>query len=269
MLKNRGVSSSSLVEKETGASVYAKVPHSITNKKKSKSESALAISDAHDFAVEKIRTLRTALEFSFIENGGKVLAITSIASGDGKTFISLNLSILFKQLNKKVILIDCDLRKNIKGKKYAKGLSEILYETSTLEEVLAESSNPHCDYIGRGAYTSMPSELLASAKYSDFIKKLREIYDIIIIDTPPLNLFSDAQWICRQADFALLIMRSGAYSIDQIKEKMKLLEVVVEHKAIVMNHCSSGESFGYGYGYGGYGYGYRNGYGNGYNIKKT
>lgn len=246
MLMNRGVSSSSLIEKETGASVYAKVPITEMGKKKQTEHVVLAIADPHDYAVEKIRSLRTALEFSFIDNGGKVLAVTGISSGDGKSFISTNLSVLFKQMNKKVLLIDCDLRKNYKNEKKIKGLSDLLYENATLEEVLKESSFPHCDYVGRGLRTTMPSELLASSKFTNVIASLRDQYDLIVIDTPPLNYFSDAQWVCRRADFALLIMRSGAYSMDQIKENLKLLEVAVEHKAIVINQCKS-ESFGYAY----------------------
>jgi tyrosine-protein kinase Etk/Wzc len=246
MLVNRGVSSSSLVERETGAIVYAKVPITEMGKKKQIEHVVLAIADPHDYAVEKIRSLRTALEFSFIDNGGKVLAVTGISSGDGKSFISTNLSVLFKQMNKKVLLIDCDLRKNYKNEKKIKGLSDLLYENATLEEVLKESSFPHCDYVGRGLRTTMPSELLASSKFTNVIASLRDQYDLIVIDTPPLNYFSDAQWVCRRADFALLIMRSGAYSMDQIKENLKLLEVAVEHKAIVINQCKS-ESFGYAY----------------------
>ena len=97
MLVNRGVSSSSLVERETGASVYAKVPITEMGKKKQIEHVVLAIADPHDYAVEKIRSLRTALEFSFIDNGGKVLAVTGISSGDGKSFISTNLSVLLNR----------------------------------------------------------------------------------------------------------------------------------------------------------------------------
>ena len=247
-LMNRGVSKSSVIEKEAGASVYTKIPTSSLQKKNSQSPFVLAIADPHNFAVEKIRTLRTALEFSFIDNGGKVLAVTGIASGDGKSFVSKNLAVLFKQLNKKVLLIDCDLRKNHLNASRPKGLSEILYEKATLEQALLESTFEYCDFIGTGAPTSTPSELLASSKFVDFINTVKENYDLIVIDTPPLNYFSDAQWVCRQADFALLVMKSAAYSIDIIRENLKLLDVAVDHKAVVINHAKE-ESFGYGYGF--------------------
>lgn len=246
ILMNRGVSSSSVIEKETNTTVYTKITAAPLQKKNNKEFFVLAIADPHNFAVEKIRTLRTALEFSFIDNGGKVLAITGIASGDGKSFVSKNLAVLFNQMNKKVLLIDCDLRKNHLNAARPNGLSEILYDKSTLEQVLLESPFEHCDFIGTGARTSTPSELLASSKFTDFINRVREIYDLVVIDTPPLNYFSDAQWVCRQADFALLVMRSGAYSIELIKENLKLLNVAVDHKAIVINHAKE-ESFGYGY----------------------
>lgn len=245
---NRGVSSASLIERETGLSVYSKIPKFNIKLKQKAPYTALALEHPNEMAVERIRSLRTALEFSFLASGGKVLAIAGIAPNDGKSFVSTNLAVVFRQLvDKKVLLIDCDLRKKHAGKRLQKGLSDIMYKQTSIEDVLSKSSSLCCDYIGPGTRLSTPSELVASPKFGQLIQEFRRTYDIILIDTPPLNYYGDAQWVAKHSDFALLVIRSGAYSIDIIKESLKVLEVAVDNRAIVLNHCKY-ESMGYGYG---------------------
>lgn len=245
---NRGVSSASLIERETGLSVYSKIPKFNIKLKQKAPYTALALEHPNEMAVERLRSLRTALEFSFLASGGKVLAIAGIAPNDGKSFVSTNLAVVFRQLvDKKVLLIDCDLRKKHAGKRLQKGLSDIMYKQTSIEDVLSKSSNLCCDYIGPGTRLSTPSELVASPKFGQLIQEFRRTYDIILIDTPPLNYYGDAQWVAKHSDFALLVIRSGAYSIDIIKESLKVLEVAVDNRAIVLNHCKY-ESMSYGYG---------------------
>lgn len=245
---NRGVSSASLIERETGLSVYSKIPKFNIKLKQKAPYTALALEHPNEMAVERVRSLRTALEFSFLASGGKVLAIAGIAPNDGKSFVSTNLAVVFRQLvDKKVLLIDCDLRKKHAGKRLQKGLSDIMYKQTSIEDVLSKSSSLCCDYIGPGTRLSTPSELVASPKFGQLIQEFRRTYDIILIDTPPLNYYGDAQWVAKHSDFALLVIRSGAYSIDIIKESLKVLEVAVDNRAIVLNHCKY-ESMGYGYG---------------------
>jgi hypothetical protein len=114
-LSNRGVGSSSEIERETGVSVYAKIPKTQISRKLpgvNDKRFILAKADSEDLAVEKMRTLRTALEFSFLDEGGRVLMVTGIVPGAGKSFVSLNLTYLFAKQEKRVLFIDADLRKS-------------------------------------------------------------------------------------------------------------------------------------------------------------
>ena len=248
---SRGEKSSSEIEKETGISVYAKVPETKKN-------------DPDELADEAVRTLRTALEFSCTDRNMKVLMVTGLIPSVGKSYISRRLSFLFGQTNKKVLLIDADLRKGKQRSRRESGLSEVLYGHAVVKDVLHPlKGSPNVMILGGGSVPSNPAELLGSDAFREVVNEVKAQFDLVIIDTSPLLLVTDAQWVARLADFRLVVLRYGAHDIDAIREGLRMLELTGKcPTAFVMNRCvyeggrgSYQYGYGYRYGYGHYGYG--------------
>ena len=263
-LRNRGVGSSSEIERETGVSVYAKVPKTkISHKFPGVNDKRfiLAKADSEDLAVEKIRALRTALDFSCIDDGGRVLMVTGIAPGAGKSFIALNLTYLFAQQEKRVLFIDADLRKSRLSHKREKGVTDIISKVCKLEDVVVDLGDG-AYFLPNGSHTPNPGEMIASKAFAELLQECRQKYDIVVIDTPPNSLVSDAQSIAKLVDFGLIVIEYKKHSMENIQETVDQLSMAkLEKKAIVLNQCiHDSSSYGYGYCYG-YGYGYRYRYG--------
>ncbi|MFA6622819.1 MAG: polysaccharide biosynthesis tyrosine autokinase [Fibrobacteraceae bacterium] len=248
---SRGEKCSSEIEKETGVSVYAKVPEAKKN-------------DPDELADEAVRTLRTALEFSCTDRNMKVLMVTGLIPSVGKSYISKRLSVLFGQTNKKVLLIDADLRKGKLRSRRESGLSEVLYGHAAVKDVLHSLKDcPNVMILGAGSVPSNPAELLGSDVFRQVVNEVKSQFDLVIIDTPPLLLVTDPQWVARLADFRLIVLRYGAHDIDAIREGLRMLELTGKcPTAFVMNRCvyeggrgSYQYGYGYRYGYGHYGYG--------------
>lgn len=257
-LRNRGVGSSSEIERETGVSVYAKIPKThISHKLPGASDKRfiLAKADPEDLAVEKIRALRTALEFSFLDEGGKVLMVTGIAPGAGKSFVSLNLAYLFAQQGKRTIFIDADLRKSRLSHKHEKGITDVIAKGCDLEKALIDIGDG-AYFLPTGSRVANPGEMLGSKAFAELVQECKSKFDVVIIDTPPIALVSDAQAIAKLADFGLIVIEYKKHSMENIQETIEQLNIAkLDKKAIVLNHCIH-DSGAYGYGYG-YGYGYR------------
>ncbi len=259
MLKSKlsnGVRDAHFIERETGFSVYAKVPKG--NPKGTKGTRPLAVVEPDDVAVESLRTLRSSLEFSMDESSSPIIGISGLIPGVGKSFISVNLAALYAGLGKKVLLIDADLRKGRLHKEFGikrgKGLSQILLHTATVEEVISTTEVENLEIIPCGNVPSNPSELLGSKRYSDLIEELKGKYDIIIIDTPPIMLVTDAALACRVAAQIVMVIEYNRHSIDAIQDGMKQLLKGnnTAHASFVINKYEHGHNDGYGYKYGKY-----------------
>lgn len=251
-LRNRGVGSSSEIERETGVSVYAKIPkvklgHKLpgVNDKRF----ILAKADPEDIAVEKMRSLRTALEFSFLDEGGRVLMVTGIVPGAGKSFVSLNLSYLFGKQGRRVLFVDADLRKSRLSHRREKGIADIVINNCKLEDVVVNLGEG-VDFLPNGFRTPNPGELVSSKAFAELIEECRAKYDVVIIDTPPNSFVSDAQSIAKLADFGLVVIQYKKHSMDVIQETIDQLNIAKMKKmAIVLNQCVDDGSSAYGYGY--------------------
>ena len=261
-MRNRGVGSSSEIERETGVSVYAKIPKTQISRKLpgvSDKRFILAKADPEDIAVEKVRTLRTALEFSFLDEGGRVLMVTGVAPGAGKSFVSLNLSYLFAKQNKRVVFVDADLRKSRLSHSREKGISDILINNSKLEDCVIDMGEGMY-FLPKGSRAPNPGEMVSSKAFADLIDECKAKYDVVVIDTPPNSLVSDAQAVAKLVDFGLVVIEYKKHSLEVIQETIDQLNIAKLKKvAIALNQCvNDGSSYGYGYGYG---YGYRYKYG--------
>ena len=232
---------------------------------------------------EMLRAIRTRIEFVLRRKDKMVICVTSTESGDGKTFLSTNLAALYAMTGKKVLLMDLDLRKpNIHTKlgiENSVGVSNFLIGDCDEEDIYVRNTPFGFDFIRAGTIPPNPGELAHSDKLAETIKKLRDIYDYIIIDTSPIGLVPDAYAIIEQSDMCLYVIRCMQTNKSFCKQTLEQMQEVVENPEkiqIVLSDIptegrhSYGSGYGYGYGgYGGYGYGHfgyggYGGYGYGY-----
>lgn len=251
MMYGNGVTSASEIERETNVSVFSKIAKTRMDNIPSYRERlfCLAAVAPENLSVEQLRLLRSALEFSFLDAGNKVLLVSGISPGAGKSFVSMNLAYLFAMMGKKVLLVDADLRKSRLSEKKAAGLSDVLCGKSNLEDVVDKVCDGAFEFLPIGKRNNNPNELLSSKNFEEFIKHSKESYDVVLIDTPPINLVADAQSIARYVDFALLVLRYRMDSMENIKEALAALDIAgVQKRAFVLNQCYNDGSFqSYGY----------------------
>jgi capsular exopolysaccharide synthesis family protein len=218
---------------------------------------------------ESLRSIRSNLEFLSTSDGPKVLAITSTISGEGKTFVALNLAGIIAFSEKKVIILDLDMRKpKIHvgfGVPNDKGMSTILINRNTIEDCIFKSSLNNLDFITAGPVPPNPSELIISAKMLDVIAELKKKYDLIVIDNPPIGLVTDGIRIIKMADYPVYVFRENFSKRNFVQNVKKLInDNNINNLSIIVNSVDIKRS---GYGYSGvydYDYGYGYGYGFGY-----
>ena len=173
----------------------------------------LAISKPKSVFAESVRSVRTNLSFLASEKTSKVICVTSEVAGEGKSFVAINLSSTLSLIDKKVILIAADLRRSKIHKTFNvpndKGLSNYLANQCTIDEIILHSSQENLDFIVSGSIPPNPSELLHSTRMTEMINNLKTRYDIIMIDTAPIGLVSDAIPLIRASDINAFVIRSG------------------------------------------------------------
>jgi tyrosine-protein kinase Etk/Wzc len=253
-MMHNGVRSVTEIERETNTSVLAKVPENSDtslNLKFRKTRKTHVQTDPDDPLSESIRSILTAIDFSFNMNKEhQVIMVSGIMPGVGKSFISTNLAATFAMVGKKTLFIDADMRKATC--RFTKvGLADVLMGKVTFENAKIASPNlPNLDILESGKFTLSAFELLRGDMLKKLIDEIRPQYDAIIIDTPPTNLVTDAYMVCPLIDFALVVLHYGRHSMDSIKESLQTLERYCDKpKAFVLNHCEHRHGYGYGYGY--------------------
>ena len=256
MLKN-GVRSSLEVERETDVSVYAKIPEFKDSKMalvKGKKYKPLVLTSPNNPACEALRSLQTAIDFSVTEEK-RVMMITGLIPGVGKSFISVNLAALYATSGKKVLLIDADMRRGVHrgSKKY--GLADALCGKCNLQDAVGKADVENMFVMSAGSSTMAPSELLRNETFEQLLQMAKQYFDVVIVDTPPMDLVTDAELICGLVDFNLLVLHYGRHSMEEISGGIKRLQRYGEKPcAFVMNHCEheGGHYYGYGSYYGKY-----------------
>ena len=176
--------------------------------------------------IESIRSLRNSLVFLMNKSQDKVICISSEVSGEGRSFTAAHLGYSLAQLEKKVIIIDADLRKPSNEKSLSKekvGLSAYLSEYKSLMEVIQTTEIKNLDILPAGITPSNPSELLQNYKMEELLGFLQNIYDYIIIDTSPLGAVSDAVSLISKADINLFILRSGKTGLNALSRLEKVI----------------------------------------------
>jgi tyrosine-protein kinase Etk/Wzc len=217
---NRGIEDPAVIEK-IGLPVYATIPISLREQVlqgshiHGRGRQRLLVMDAPtDLATEALRSLRTSLHFARLEAKNNVLMISGSSPDVGKTFVSANLATVVAQSNQRVLLIDGDMRMGslhkVVGGKAEVGLSELISGQVDLAAAMRQvglMENLH--FIARGKLPPNPSELLMNARFSALLEHLKQMFDLIIIDTPPILAVTDAAIIGHHAGTALLVVRFG------------------------------------------------------------
>lgn len=180
---------------------------------------------------ESIRTLRTNIQFSDIDQDFKKLVITSSIPNEGKTTIAINLARSFAENGLKVLLIDCDLRNpsvsKILGYENNVGLTNLLLnKIEFVKAKIVDDKSENLDILLSGPIPPNPSEVVSSKSFKNLIEKLEEFYDYIIIDTPPVGIITDAAIISTISDGVILITKSNDTKKDVIKSAINNIETV-------------------------------------------
>ncbi|MCR4903062.1 MAG: CpsD/CapB family tyrosine-protein kinase [Butyrivibrio sp.] len=217
---------------------------------------------------EEIKNLRTGITFS--GDDIKTVMFTSCAANEGKSTVSIETVRSFAELGKKAIFIDCDLRKSILKHKIEEGsikngLTHYLTGQCGLDDIIYRH-NPgredvEFDIIPAGPVSSSPTELLASEKFTNMVKKLRSEYDMVIIDTPPLASVVDASIISACTDGSVIVVEAGNMNykiIQKVRNRLKssgsrILGVVlnkVDKSKKSYGYYKYGKEYEYSYGYG-------------------
>jgi len=214
---------------------------------------------------ESFRALRSNIQFLFIRNAktkSKTILVTSSVSGEGKTFISINMATVFALAGKKTILVGFDLRKPKIFKDFGLnneiGVVNYLISEESEKNIIQKTEVPNLDLITSGPIPPNPSELIIGEATEELINSLKEQYEYIIIDTPPVGIVSDSLELLKYVDATIYVVRQN-YSqkgmLKLINEKYEKKEV--KNISIVLNDFNIkskyGYEYGYGYGYGGYG----------------
>lgn len=241
------------------------------------------------FIREAYKTLRTNVSFALgAEEGCKVIVVTSSLQGEGKSITAINLAMSYAMTDRKVLVVDCDLRRpklaRLLQMNAKSGLSDLLMDPKKKTEAVIPSGIENLDVILSGKIPPNPSELLGSPRMKVLLDELKESYDYIFLDSPPVNIVTDAVVLAPESNGVLFLVRvnqseRGAviHALEQLEyANIKILGFVLNGVDLEKTHYGYKKyrygrylrygKYGYGrYGYGRYGYGYgRNGYGYGY-----
>lgn len=212
---------------------------------------------------EAFRSIRANLMFFGLADQHKIVMITSSVGGEGKSFSTLNLATVLSLQNHKVIIVGMDLRKpqlvQDLGISNDKGVSTYLIGKMSMDDVIFKTNIENLDIIPSGPVPPNPAELLAKKETKDLLEKLKDRYDYIIIDTPPVGIVSDAMMLMNHADINVFILREN-YSKKQYIKTINdyYTQGKVKNLCILLNDAGLNQHYGYGYGYsyGYHGYGY-------------
>ncbi|RXF01995.1 polysaccharide biosynthesis tyrosine autokinase [Pseudoalteromonas sp. PS5] len=255
-----------------GMPVYASVPFSdyqvkltgfakARKGKTAKAKSILAIDNPADLSVEALRSLRTSLHFAMLEAKNNVIAISGPSPGVGKSFITVNLATVLAQSGKRVLVVDADMRKGYLqtqfGMKWDDGLSDYLSGRLNLAQVIKPTQVEGLHVMTRGQIPPNPSELLMHQNFSKLISEVSKMYDLVIVDTPPILAVTDPAIVGAHAGTTLLVTRFGQNHLKELEiTRNRFEQNGIDVKGVVFNGVVRKSTNAYGY-YGYYNYEYK------------
>lgn len=255
------------VEKITKLPIIGQIPY--TSPKASNSSSTFVIDSPKSPVSEAFRSIRTNIEYIVKGKDKCIFSVVADSPGIGKTYISINMASIYAMYGKKTALIGMDLRKPRLYQEFGIsnkiGISSYLAGKASIDEIIQPSGKlPTLDIVTAGPIPPNPAELIASDRCSELFKELKERYDYIIVDTPPLLWVTDALLLMKHVDTSIFVVRQDVTNKKAFEVVIKDLEQRNYSTSIVVNGINYQGIYGYrySYGYGGYGYGY--GYGRNY-----
>ncbi|KRB05964.1 tyrosine protein kinase [Pseudomonas sp. Root68] len=269
---SRGLEGPEAIE-QLGLPVYASIPYSALQQeedsKKGRARDGadkpaylLALRNPTDLSIESIRSLRTCLHFAGLDSTNNRIMISGPSPQVGKTFVSSNLAAVMAQSGQRVVLIDADMRKGHLHKTLntpiTNGLSDLLVKRCSIEQAINKVEVDNLHFISRGQVPPNPSELLMHVNFRELLAQLSELYDVVIIDTPPLLAVTDAAIVGRDAGISLIVTRFGVNPAKEIELTIRrFAQNGIELKGAVFNGVEKRAASYYGNGsYGYYNYEY-------------
>ena len=224
---------------------------------KQDAETLTVMTSPKSIVAESFRHLRTNLQFMEREKSAHIISVTSTIGGEGKTTVSMNLAAIMSMAEKKTILLNMDMRKPTLHERFglenARGMSTLLSKHTALTDVIQHTKYDNLDVITSGPVPPNPSELIQGEFMVRVLEQLGEMYDVVIMDTPPIGLVTDARTLMHLSDTSIFVVRAE-YSK---KGFLKGIEKLYRHEEIkglgILINDLKMEKNGYGYGYG-YGY---------------
>lgn len=257
-MRQNGYRLASVLEAETGLPVMGQVPLLPT---RSRREGLDYLDEKPtSAAAEAIRNLRTSLMLSGLDKAPQVIMSTSSLPSEGKTTVSFALAQNFVGLGKKVLLLEADMRRRVFSQylnvKDAKGLMSVLAGEISLEEAIIHDPVLKADILVSENTRTNAADILSSPRFAEFLASAREIYDIIIIDTPPVLVVPDARIVAQHSDVVLFTVRWDQTTKTQVRDALHMFETVgVTVDGLVLNQVDPKgmRKYGYGEAYGAYG----------------
>jgi capsular exopolysaccharide synthesis family protein len=219
---------------------------------------------------EAFRGVRTSLYFSTQGRGHQVVQVTSPGMGDGKSTLIANLAISIAQTGRKTVLIDADFRRPRVHKLFPSisrevGMASVMSGDATLEQAIRPTIIPNLSLLPCGPRPANPAELLTAPRFQELLGEIRNRFDFVLIDTPPVLLVSDPCVVAPRVDGVILVIRLNKNNRPTAERAAEVLSGLGANMlGIMVNDSDSGSQYGYGYNKYGYGYKYRYRYGYGY-----
>ena len=212
----------------------------------------VSYNDPRSHIAEAYRLIRTNIEFSNIDKNIKTILITSSQQNEGKSTVISNLAATFASLeNKKVLIIDCDLRNPSIHKMFGVsnliGLTDVLTGQKDIDKCIEKTKVKNVDILKAGKIPPNPAEMLQSKKMRNFMEVIKEYYDYIFIDSPPVGIVADASILAQYADGTILLVAANETDIEAVKISKERLEGVNANilGAILNKYEAYGSSYGY------------------------
>nr|WP_262898642.1 polysaccharide biosynthesis tyrosine autokinase [Dawidia soli] len=250
-LVNNKITAVHELEKMSGLPVLGVIPAS----RHTGIQNLHVVNNPRSVVSEAIRTLRTNLDFFRADSPQRVVALSSTISGEGKSFVALNLGAAIAVSRKKVVLIDLDMRKTkanlpIDIPDPSKGMSTVLIRKDRWQDCVLRTNLEYFDYLPSGPIPPNPSELLLNGEFASVLEDLRKHYDIVLLDTPPVGLVTDGIQAMKRADLSIYIFRADYSKRDFIKNLQRIVTINrITNVTTLLNALPtlSGKTYGYGY----------------------
>lgn len=205
---------------------------------------------------EAFRTLRTNINYASLDEPYQIILVTSAGPGEGKTIVTSNLGVVMAQVNKKVLIIDCDLRRpsmhKVFGLNSSVGVTQALINDADPKVLAQKTQIPGLYVLTSGPIPPNPAELMGSQRMQALLSRAVEGYDFVLVDSPPVNMVTDAVLLSSMVSGVLMVVQSGDTRIDHAKEALnKLNKVDAKMVGVILNDVdtSAGNYYYYNYYY--------------------